>query len=54
MTRQRAKPTVKEPPYEPCVNCNSGWVKWVDGFRMQRCQCWRAHQEKLAQLRAAK
>lgn len=35
--------------YEPCAACehNCGWMPTGDG-RVTRCQCWHAHQAKLA------
>jgi hypothetical protein len=39
--------------YEPCAQCDeTGWERvTVDGIhRVQRCGCWKRHQQKLAQI----
>jgi len=48
-----------EPKFEPCVNCFAGWTGTHEadarsffGVRMTRCVCWKAHKERLEQLRA--
>jgi hypothetical protein len=40
------------PPFQSCVNCTNGWRE-KPGLRyprMERCDCWFAHMERIASL----
>jgi hypothetical protein len=41
-------------PHEGCIECEDsrGWrtVTYPDGAKVERCPCWRRHQERLAAL----
>jgi hypothetical protein len=55
--RKRPKPIAPADPFVPCGNCVEGWttvqVMWgsMQVPSEKRCQCWKAHQEKLARAR---
>lgn len=56
--RKPRKAEPRLPAFESCVNCIGGWVMvWTTRSdwktpRAVRCACWKAHQDRLTQMRA--
>jgi hypothetical protein len=40
----------RHPVYRACESCSTGWVTRLDGT-VVRCICWRAHRQKIAELK---